>query len=217
MDNLIFPKIPFSGFKGVLLDIDNTIYHYESCHKQALNLLIEEMSKLLTFSEEKIKIEFLNSRKIVNKTLYDTASSHSRFLYIQLTLEKILGYSDFYNTLRLEKLYWDTFLEKMELNVAAKKFILKCEEKNIPICCLTDLTAEVQFRKVLKLNLENYIKYIVTSEEVGIEKPNKKMFQSALEKLRLSTDQVIMIGDSIDKDISGAEEMGIKSYLVKSN
>jgi putative hydrolase of the HAD superfamily len=52
---------------------------------------------------------------------------------------------------------------------------------------------------------------------VGIEKPNKKMFQSALEKLRLSTDQVIMIGDSIDKDISGAEEMGIKSYLVKSN
>ena len=43
------------------------------------------------------------------------------------------------------------------------------------------------------------------------------MFQIALEKLRLRTDQVIMIGDSIDKDILGAEEMGITSFLVKSN
>ena len=43
------------------------------------------------------------------------------------------------------------------------------------------------------------------------------MFQNALEKLRLSSDQVIMIGDNVNKDISGAEEMGITSYLVKSN
>ena len=104
----------------------------------------------------------------------------------------------------------------MELNAAAKKFILKCNDKNIPICCLTDLTAEIQFRKVLKLKLENNIKYIVTSEEVGIEKPNKKMFQSALEKLKLNSEQVIMIGDSAEQDIFGAEDMGITSYLVKS-
>lgn len=217
MGKLIFPKINLEGIKGVLLDIDNTIYHYESCHKPSLDILIKELVKLLSSSEEIIKKEFFNSRKIVNKRLYDTASSHSRFLYIQLTIEKILGDSDFYNTIKLEKLYWDIFLEKMELNADAKKFILKCNEKNIPICCLTDLTAEIQFRKVLNLNLENNIKYIVTSEEVGIEKPNKKMFQNALEKLRLSSDQVIMIGDNVNKDISGAEEMGITSYLVKSN
>ena len=217
MEKLIFPKIPFNGFKGVLLDIDNTIYHYESCHNLALNSLLKELSKVINLPLDPIKYEFLNARKKVNKMLYGTASSHSRFLYIQLTLEKILENSDFYNTIKLEKLYWDIFLEKMELNADAKKFILKCNEKNIPICCITDLTAEIQFRKVLKLNLENNIKYIVTSEEMGIEKPNKKMFQSALEKLRLSPDQVIMIGDSIDKDISGAEEMGITSYLVKSN
>ena len=172
MEKIIFPEIPFNDFKGVLLDIDNTIYHYETCHKQALNLLIEELSKLLFLPKETIKNEFLKSRKTVNKRLYDTASSHSRFLYIQLTLEKILGFSDFHNTLKLEKLYWDTFLSKMKLNESAKKFIFECKSKNIPICCVTDLTAQIQFRKVLNLNLENMIKYIVTSEEVGVEKPN---------------------------------------------
>ena len=199
MEKLIFPKISFNKFRGVLLDIDNTIYHYESCHRPSLNILIKELAKLLSSSEEIIKKEFLNSRKIVNKRLHETASSHSRFLYIQLMIEKILGVSDIRNTLKLEELYWNTFLSKMKLNEHAKKFIFQCNLKNIPICCLTDLTAQIQFRKLLKLNLENKIKYIVTSEEVGIEKPNKKMFQSALEKLRLSTDQVIMIGDSAEK------------------
>jgi FMN phosphatase YigB (HAD superfamily) len=216
MEKLIFPKIPFNEFKGVLLDIDNTIYHYESCHKLALNSLLKELSKLINLPLEPIKHEFLKARKKVNKALYGTASSHSRFLYIQLTLEKILGFSDFYNTIKLEKLYWEIFLKKMELNVDAKKFILKCNEKNIPICCLTDLTAEIQFKKLLKLNLENRIKYIVTSEEVGIEKPNKKMFEKALEKLNIKANQVIMIGDSTPKDIFGGEALGIKSFLVKS-
>ena len=215
MEKLIFPEIPFNELKGVLLDIDNTIYHYESCHKLALNSLLKELSKLLILPSETIKNEFLKSRKTVNKRLYETASSHSRFLYIQLTLEKILGLSDFYNTLKLEKLYWEKFLEKMQLNEAASKFIFECNSKNIPICCVTDLTAQIQFRKLLKLNLENRIKYIVTSEEVGVEKPNKKMFQKALEKLNLKANQVIMIGDSISKDIVGAEALGIKSFLVK--
>lgn len=216
MEKLIFPKIPFNEFKGVLLDIDNTIYHYEPCHKLALNSLLKELSKRINLPLERIKHEFLKARKKVNKSLHGTASSHSRFLYIQLTLEKILGFSDFYNTIKLEKLYWEIFLEKMELNVDAKKFILKCNEKNIPICCLTDLTAEIQFRKVLKLNLENHIKYIVTSEEVGVEKPNNKMFQKALDKLNLNANQVIMIGDSMSKDILGGESLEIKSFLVKS-
>ena len=90
------------------------------------------------------------------------------------------------------------------------------QKKNIPICCVTDLTAEIQFKKLSYLNLENHIKYIVTSEEVGIEKPHRKMFEKALEKLRLKSSQVIMIGDSLEKDISGAENIGITSYLVKS-
>ena len=62
MEKLIFPKIPFNEFKGVLLDIDNTIYHYESCHKLALNSLLKEVSKLINLTLEKIKYEFLNAR-----------------------------------------------------------------------------------------------------------------------------------------------------------
>ena len=56
MDKLIFPKISFNEFKRGLLDIDNTIYHYESCHKLALNSLLKKsFQKLLNLSLETIK------------------------------------------------------------------------------------------------------------------------------------------------------------------
>ena len=116
MGELIFPEIKLKGVKGVLLDIDNTIYHYDSCHEYALNILIDELLILIDQPKEIIKKQFLLSRKIINNKLHGYASSHSRFLYIQLTLEKFLEKTSFYHTLRLEELYWSTFLDKMKID-----------------------------------------------------------------------------------------------------
>lgn len=216
MAELIFPEIKLKGVKGVLLDIDNTIYHYDSCHEYALNILIDELFILIDQPKEIIKKKFLQSRKRINNKLYGHASSHSRFLYIQLTLEKFLDKTSFYHTLRLEELYWSTFLDKMKIDKNANLFINNCYSSKIPICCITDLTAQIQFRKIIKLNLEEKINYIVTSEEAGIEKPNKLIFNLSLEKIKLKYKDVIMVGDSFSKDIKGAKELGIKSYLIKS-
>ena len=53
----------------------------------------------------------------------------------------------------------------------------------------------------------------MTSEEAGKEKPDKKMFTLAMEKLNLFPEQIIMIGDSFQKDVKGAEAVGIHSIL----
>ena len=135
---------------------------------------------------------------------------------IKSKLEKFLGKTAFKHTLRLEKLYWITFLNKMKIDKNANLFINKCFSYKIPVCCITDLTAQIQFRKIIKLNLEEKINFIVTSEEAGIEKPNKVIFDLALEKIKLEYSDVIMVGDSFSKDIKGAKELGIKSYLIKS-
>lgn len=216
MGKLIFPDINLKGVKGVLLDIDNTIYHYESCHKYALNILIDELFILIDQPKEIIKKQFFQSRKRINNKLHGYASSHSRFLYIQLTLEKFLEKTSFYNTLNLEEIYWNAFLDKMQIDENAKDFINLCNSSKIPICCITDLTAQIQFRKIIKLNLEEKINFIVTSEEAGIEKPDKLIFNLSLEKIKLEYKDVIMVGDSHSKDIKGAEELGIKSYLIEA-
>ena len=210
-----FPTPPFKGFKGVLLDIDNTIYNYDVCNEYAINILFSNITKIVPTTQEIVEEQYLKSRQTINKQLYGLASSHSRFLYIQLTLEKFLRKTAFLETLKMEKLYWDSFFQKMKIDKDANLFINQCKIHKIPICCITDLTVEIQFRKILKLNIEDKINFIVTSEESGAEKPNKKIFDLALEKLNLNYNEVIMCGDNISKDMKGAQALGIKTYLVK--
>jgi putative hydrolase of the HAD superfamily len=103
----------------------------------------------------------------------------------------------------------------MQLADDARLFLLDVYEKNIPICFVTDLTAAIQLRKVGKLGLEKMVKFMVSSEEAGVEKPDETMFKLAAEKLKLSYPDLIMIGDSEKKDIAGAEALGIKAYKVE--
>ena len=87
--------------------------------------------------------------------------------------------------------------------------------KNRKTCILTDLTSHIQHRKILKLGLQAYIDYIVTSEEVGADKPSEMMFKAALKKMSLQPHEVCMIGDSFEKDIIGANNYGIFGFWYR--
>ncbi|MBU1202286.1 MAG: HAD family hydrolase [Nanoarchaeota archaeon] len=65
-----------------------------------------------------------------------------------------------------------------------------------------------------KFDLRKYFDEIVLSCDVGMLKTDKKMFETALKKLKLKKTQVVMIGDSIPTDIEGAKKAGIRGILV---
>jgi putative hydrolase of the HAD superfamily len=76
----------------------------------------------------------------------------------------------------------------------------------IPTAIVTDMTAQIQFRKIVYFGLDHYFDFIVTSEEAGFDKPHELPFKIALEKMRLKGDCIWMIGDNPINDIKGARE-----------
>jgi len=58
-----------------------------------------------------------------------------------------------------------------------------------------------------------YFEVVIASEEVGVRKPNPKIFRICLSRLRLRRDQVIFVGDSLLYDVVGARTAGIVSVL----
>jgi FMN phosphatase YigB (HAD superfamily) len=52
-------------------------------------------------------------------------------------------------------------------------------------------------------------KSIVISDEVGIRKPKKEIFEIALQDLKLSHKEVLFVGDSLQDDYHGALNSGI--------
>ena len=78
---------------------------------------------------------------------------------------------------------------------------------------ITNGFKEVQHLKLERSNLAPYFKTITSSEEVGVKKPNPKVFNTALQKANVSAYATIMIGDTFEADILGAENVGMDTLF----
>ncbi len=72
---------------------------------------------------------------------------------------------------------------------------------------------EVQHVKLNKSEIMHFFKTITSSEEVGVKKPNPKVFEKALTKANVMAKQSVMIGDTYDADIVGAREVGMETIF----
>ena len=198
-------------FNGILLDIDNALYPYQPIHQKALSAVFTIFSKELSIDEDIIKREFKKARDGIHIELSGTASSHNRLLYFQRMFEQMkinpMKYGMYaYN------IYWDIFLENLKPYDNVYDFLELVRDRKV--CLLSDLTAHIQYRKIERLRLYDYTDLLVTSEEAGREKPHPYMFMLGLKKLGLKADEVCMVGDSFEKDITGAANLGIYSFWL---
>ena len=108
--------------------------------------------------------------------------------------------------LDLEQTYWRTFLSNAVLFDDVKELLDDIRLYGIPTAIVTDLTAQIQFRKIVYFGLDYYFDHIVTSEEAGYDKPRKEPFELAVQKMKPKGDCIWMIGDNPLNDIQGARE-----------
>lgn len=197
-------------YKAILLDLDHTLYDYESANAMAKLAALQHISEKYGKDLQTVETAFLNARQMVHARLRGTGASHNRLLYYQKTMEilKIKGYEALTET---HDLFWRIFFNSMELVHGVMDFLRR---KNSPICIVTDFTAEIQFRKLQHLKLLQHIDFVVSSEEAGIEKPAPQIFTFALEKLALQASEVCMVGDDWEKDVLGAMRCGITPIWI---
>jgi putative hydrolase of the HAD superfamily len=68
-----------------------------------------------------------------------------------------------------------------------------------------------------KIDCEKYFDVVVTSVDMGCNKPNKKIFSTALKRLGVKPEEAMMVGDRITTDIAGGNRIGMKTVLLKWN
>ena len=87
--------------------------------------------------------------------------------------------------------------------------ILEYLHKKYKLHIITNGFEEVQNLKLQKSGIDKYFKQVITSECVGVKKPNPKVFEFALSKAEAEAHESIMIGDSYEADIMGALNSGM--------
>jgi putative hydrolase of the HAD superfamily len=193
---------------AVIFDTDNTLYEYNFAHSKANNAVITKAETILGINKNLFIKALDSSKKEIKSRLGDTASSHNRLLYYQRAIEILGMKTQIFISLDLEQTYWRTFLSHCKLFDGVVGFIKLLKMHNITTAIITDLTAQIQFRKIVYFGLDDLFDYIVTSEESGYDKPHKVSFELALDKINTSG-AIWMIGDSCNADMIGASEFNM--------
>ncbi len=195
--------------EAIIFDLDDTLYAYEPLDKKAGSKVEKFICEALSISKEQYKEAYRFGRNKTKEGLSEVGAGHNRLLYFQKTLE-YLGVAPMPLSLQMYEQYWGTFLQEMQVFPGVKELFSFLKEKEIPIVICTDLTAHIQHRKIEALGIAPDIRYLVSSEEAGKEKPAKEMFALCLEKLQMQPENVWYVGDSFQKDIKGAASAGMK-------
>ncbi len=87
--------------------------------------------------------------------------------------------------------------------------VLKYLQKKYKLHLITNGFAEVQWIKIENSGLRPFFEHIIISEEVGTQKPDKAIFDLAMDRAATHADECIMIGDNYNTDIVGAMNAGM--------
>ena len=87
--------------------------------------------------------------------------------------------------------------------------VLEYLKQKYELHIITNGFEEVQILKMQKSGIAKYFKEVITSESVGVKKPNPKVFEFALMKAKTTPKNSLMIGDSYEADVMGALKIGM--------
>ena len=77
-----------------------------------------------------------------------------------------------------------------------------------PVYVLSNGFADLQSRKLKSGGLDKYIERLILSDDINVTKPDKRLFDYALEQVGGKASSTVMIGDNYDADILGAHNAG---------
>jgi len=202
--------------KLVAFDLDDCLFDSTGLSERARFKGIEAIIKM------GLKIDVNKAKKIIKEIVkeYGSNSSEHYNLFIRRLneLEKEIppisyGEQIKYITAAVMA-YHDEKTTTIKLFEDVKPFLIKLKNDSIKTAIITDGIPIKQYEKILRLHLEELIDLIVISDEIGIRKPNPKLFDYCLKKFQLKGQETIYVGDRIEKDIIPALLNNIHSVYI---
>ena len=202
------------SYAAVFFDLDNTLYPYAPCNeagkRAALDALRERGYELDRAAFDDL---YATGRRETKRETGGTAASHSRHVYFERGLYRHAGEPDVPGALAAGDAYWNGYLGAMSLCDGVEAVLDALDAAGVDVAVVTNLTTRVQLRKLVRLGVDDRVDLLVTSEEVGREKPSALPFTTALAELDARPSGALAVGDNPETDVAGANAVGIDSAL----
>ena len=202
---------------AILIDLDNTLYPYAPAHEAGLQQIAAKVSTKFGITGNEFAKLFAEARNSVKERLGQSASARNRLLYFQEMLE-IMGLgASIVSALDFEQAYWRSFMRAARPFDGVNEFFDEARLRGIPLVLVTNLIARIQLQKLVYMGFDDCFSFVVTSEQIGVEKPHPAIFEAAIQRVQCDPASIWMIGDDIDADMAGAKKALGCTTLLKKN
>ena len=193
--------------KGVVFDLDNTLLDFMKMKEYAVKAAIKGMIEAgLKVNEDKSYIE-INS-------IYEEFGWENQKVF-DVFLEKSIGHVD--NKFLAAGIV--AYRRAREANLMAypnvNKTLMALSKSGIKLGVVSDAPSREAWMRIYYLNLYHYFDVVITFDDSGERKPSPIPFQLALDGMGLQPEETIMIGDWPERDVVGAQQIGMKTAFAR--
>lgn len=170
-----------------------------------------------------LKIDRQNAIKMITEVVKEYGSNSSnhynyfirRYNRLEDHKEKIPYSLQFKYISAAVMAYHKEKIDSIKLYDDVKPCLIKLREKGLKSAIISDGLPIKQYEKILRLGIDDLIDLTTISDEIGIRKPNPKLFEFCLKKFNIEGTETIYIGDRLEKDIIPAKLCNIHSILIR--
>jgi putative hydrolase of the HAD superfamily len=199
--------------KTVIFDLDNTLYSYDRAHAAAWAALLSLAEERLGLGEERFRALHAEASRVLTRRCGGGPAIHNRLIRFQILLE--LAGLPIGAAPELADCYWDVLLDRLEPEPGAAETLGALRALGLRIGVGTNMTADRQFEKLRRLGLLPLVDFLVTSEELGVEKPDPRLFTLCAEKAGVPLRCCAFVGDSLQKDALAALAAGMRGIWYR--
>ena len=201
-------------FQHILFDVDNTLFDFDSAAAKAFSLTFESLNLQATSEDYR---EYQGINHTVWNELERGLIDKSQLIWKRWALI-LKNYGKEEKALEANAYFLKQLVVCSEMLEGALDMLCQLKKMNRNISLITNGFKEVQRPRVVLAGIEGIFDTIVVSDEIGWSKPHRNFFEFTLKQLNHpELDSILVVGDNLNSDIKGANQMGIKSCWYNPN
>jgi len=106
---------------------------------------------------------------------------------------------------------------RAELIPGAAEVIRELKRRGLPLALIADGRPGTYYNVLTQHNVYHLFDAFAISEDVGVEKPDRRLFEHALQQLAIAPHEyggVMMVGNHLGRDVKGANRLGLISVWL---
>ena len=204
--------------KAIFLDLDDTIVNdsgpIDACWRDACSIGAAECAVPPDRLFDAIKVSskwYWSDPERHRVGRLDLQTARTEVVYLAL---KELGIDDDGLAARIGCAYHDRREERLEVFPGALETLEWFRSRGFQLALLTNGNAVPQRRKIEKFGLAPFFDSILIEGEVGFGKPDRRVYELALDRLAVSPADVWMAGDNLEWDVVQPKKLGIFAIWI---